>query len=205
MIGDLKRANRGKTRLRGLRWCAAVACFAMLLSCASKKPEKTDYASMRFEHRISRQMKALHKGNEESIKSPFQQKVYNASRTVKTSEFNSGKGEFRSKKKGFFGSKDKFKAGTFSQADKSSRVGSQVFSGADDESRYGSTTFRTSQNRFNGKMSPSADQKSSMADEVYSTSGNPAALKNTSNSKMPLIERDTTYSEFEVRKLLNKG
>jgi hypothetical protein len=201
----MKLVSKMNTMPTGLRRVGLVACIAMLASCASKEKPKSDYGSLNFQQRLDRQMKVLKSGKSDDIKSPFQQEVYNASRTVKTSEFNSGKGAFRSKKKGFFGSKEKFKAGTFAQSDKSSRVGNQVFSGADNESRYGNSTFRTSQNRFSDKMSPSAAKTSNMSDDVFSTAGNPAALKNTTTPKTPLIDREASYSEFEVRKLLNKG
>jgi hypothetical protein len=195
--------GKSDTQSHGLRGTAVLVFAAMLASCASKKETKTDYASMRFEQRLDKQMDMLKGKDTGSIKNPFQNEVYNASRSVKTSEFKTGASTYRPKK-GFFGSKDKFKAGTFSQADKTSNAGNRIFSGADDKSRVGGGIFKTKQNRFNGQMSSSANKTSPMADDVFSTAGNKAALKNTSSGAFPVIDRTPSYSEDEVRSLLKK-
>lgn len=174
----------------------------LLASCASdeKKRKTTDYSDLKLGSRIVKQTK-----DPFSIKSPFQKEVFNASQTVKTSQFKST--EYHAKKKFFAGKdKDKYKAGSFSQAKKASNAGDKTFSGADDKSKLGDSTFKTTQDPFGNKMSRSAGQTSSMADDKFNTSGNPAALKGTANGKRPLFMDNNVpgYSEDEVKKLLNK-
>ena len=126
-------------------------------------------------------------------------------KSVKTSQFKSS--EYHAKKKFFAGKdKEKYKAGLFSQAKKTSNAGDKTFSGADDKSKLGDSTFKTTQDSFGNKMSRNAGQTSSMANDKFNTSGNPAALKGTANAKRPLIMKDNVpgYSEDEVKKLLNK-
>jgi hypothetical protein len=144
----------------------------------------------------------------ETIKSPFQKEVFNASHPVKTSEFKSSKDSQYHANKKFFAGKDKnkYKAGLFSQAKKTSPTGNRTYAGADEKSRMGDETYKTTQNAFGSKMSRSAGQTSSMADEKYSTKGNPAVMNETTNTKRPLFLNDSTpgYSEDDIKKLLNK-
>jgi hypothetical protein len=175
------------------------ACVLVLPSCASDKKTKTDYTDLNMGQRVVKQTKDPY-----SIKSPFQKDVFKASETVKTSGYKTG--EYSGKKKGFFGRKDKFKAGSFAQADKSSQTGSKTFSGADEKSNLGGSTYKTPESRYGTQMNRSAGQASSFADDKYDSRGNPAALERTSNVKRPLILRgDAGYSEDEVKKLLNKS
>jgi hypothetical protein len=175
------------------------ACVLVLLSCASEKKTKTDYTDLSMGQRVVKQTKDPY-----SIKSPFQKDVFNASETVKTSGYKTG--EFSGKKKGFFGRKDKFKAGTFSQADKSSRTGDKSFSGADDRSNMGGSTYKTTQSVYGTQINRNGGQASSFTDDKFDPRGNPAALERTSNVKRPLILKDDAgYSEDQVKKLLNKS
>lgn len=176
----------------------SLAMFVLLSSCASDDKPKSDYAGLKWEQRINRQMK-----DPNSISSPFQREVFQASRSVKTQEFRAHQYQG---KKGFSGADDRFKAGTFAQAGKASHAAGQTFSGADDQSKMGSTAFKTSQSQYDGKANRNAGKASSMADDTYNTAPNPAALKAASKSKRPLIQdQKPSYSEEEVRKILNKG
>jgi hypothetical protein len=178
---------------------AHAAIAVVLASCASTKEPKDDYASLKWASRVSKQIKDPY-----SIKSPFQNDVYHASKTVKTSGFKTE--EFSGRKKGFFGSKSKYKAGTFAQADKSSNAASKTFAGADEKSNVSNTTYKTTESTFGSKMSKSDGQASPFADEKFNVRGNPAALQRTSNVKRPLILNDEAgYSEDQVKKLLNKS
>jgi hypothetical protein len=171
----------------------------LLASCASgKKGTKTDYSDLKLGSRIVKQTKDPY-----SIKTPFQKEVYHASKTVKTSEFKSS--EYHAKKK-FFGGKDKYKAGLFSQAKKKSPTGDKRYAGADEKSQLGDDTYKTTQNPLGAKMSRSAGQTSSLADDKFNTKGNPAVLKETAIVKRPLFMNDNVpgYSEDQVKKLLNK-
>jgi hypothetical protein len=192
-------ARRHRRALRILSVVSAAAAAMLPASCASPKEPKDDYASMKWASRVSKQIKDPY-----SIKSPFQNDVYHASKSVKTSGFKTG--EFAGEKKGFFGSKSKFKAGTFSQADKSSSAGNKTFSGAGEKNRMSDTTFTTTQSAFGTKMSRSNGQASPFAGENFNVRGNPSALENTTNVKRPLILNDEAgYSEDQVKKLLNKS
>ena len=170
----------------------------VLLSCASEKKTKTDYTDLSMGQRVVKQTKDPY-----SIKSPFQKDVFKASETVKTAGYKTG--EFSGKKNGFFGRKDRFKAGTFSQANKSSRTGTKSFSGADEKSNMGGSTYKTTESGYGTQMNRSAGQASSFTDDKFDSRGNPAALERTSNVKRPLILKDDGYSEDEVKKLLNKS
>lgn len=178
-------------------------CVVLLLaSCASGGKEKktTDYSDLKLGTRIVKQTKDPY-----SIKSPFQKEVYNASKTVKTSKFKSS--EYHASKK-FFAGKDKenYKAGLFSQGKKSSSTANKTYAGADDKSKMGAETFKTTEDAFGNKISRSASQTSSMADDKFNARENPAVMKQTSNSKAPLFLKDNVpgYSEDDVKKLLNK-
>jgi hypothetical protein len=180
----------------------SLCCLILLLaSCASKEQKKpqTDYADLNLGTRIVKQTKDPY-----SIKSPFQKEVYNASRTVKTSDFKAS--QYHAKKKFFAGKdKDQYKAGLFSQAKKKSPTGDKTYAGADEKSKLGEGTYKTTQDSFGEKMSRDAGRTSSLADDKFNTSGNPAALKGTGNVKRPLVMKDVPgYSEDEVKKLLNK-
>lgn len=175
-------------------WTLLILCS----SCASKDKAKTDYAGLKWEQRINKQMK-----DPQSISSPFQKQVYNAARSVKTQNFKAG--DYNGKK-GFSGADDRFKAGTFAQADKTSPAARQTFSGADDRNRMGDSTFKTAQSQYDGRASRESGRASSMADDVFKTSANHEAKKASENSKRPLIQdKQPSYSEEEVRKILNKG
>jgi hypothetical protein len=175
------------------------ASILVLASCASDERQKSDRTANRYSQRMEKQIKDPH-----SIKSPFQKDVFHASETVKTSGYKTG--EFSGKKKGFFGRKERFKAGTFSQADKSSHTGSKSFSGADDKSNLGGSTYKTTQTGYGTQMNRSAGEASSFTDDKFDPGGNPAALERTSNVKRPLILKDDAgYSEDQVKKLLNKS
>src|SRR5687768_1043853 len=80
------------------------ASILVLASCASDERQKSDRTANRYSERMEKQIKDPH-----SIKSPFQKDVFHASETVKTSGYKTG--EFSGKKKGFFGRKERFKAG----------------------------------------------------------------------------------------------
>jgi hypothetical protein len=110
--------------------------FLLLVSCASKEKPKSDYASLRFEQRVIKQIR-----DSGSIKSPFQEEVFEAKRAVKTSEFKAD--QFQGKKKSFFGRNEKFKAGSFAQSDKSSNAGNKNFNGADTKSKFVGSTYKT--------------------------------------------------------------
>jgi hypothetical protein len=139
-----------------------------------------------------------------AIKSPFQKEVYNASRSVKTQDFKTG--EFQGKKKGFFGGGDKYKAGSYSQADKASRVSGETYARADDKSKIGGSTYKTPQSRFEGTVNRNAGKTSTMADDKFDTDGNPEALRGTSDFKRPVVMKDEpSYSEALIKKLLNKS
>lgn len=157
-----------------------------------------DYASLKWEQRINRQIK-----DPSSITNQFQQKVYGASKSVKTDQYKAGN---YNGSKSFSGADDKFKAGTFSQAGKTSHDAKQTFSGADDKSALANDTFKTTQNRFDGQANSNAGKVSSMAGKTYDTKANPAALKAVENSKRPLIQEmeAPSYTESEVRKILNR-
>ena len=94
----------------------------------------------------------------------------------------------------------------FSQAKKTSLTGDKAYAGADEKSKLGDETYKTTQDAFGNKVSRSASQTSSMADDKFNARGNPAVMKQTSNVKEPLFIKDKVpgYSEDEVKKLLNK-
>lgn len=182
------------TVIRHSAWVLLILCS----SCASKDKARTDYAGLKWEQRINKQMK-----DPQSISSPFQKEVFNASRSVKTQDFRVGnyKG-----KKGFSGSDDRFRAGTFAQSDKASLAAGQTFSGADDKNRMGGSAFKTGQSQYDGKANRDSGRASFMADDTYKTAPEPTALKAASKAKRPLIQdQKPGYSEEEVRKILNKG
>ena len=179
--------------------CLLVLLTLLLSACASKDgARRMDYASLKWEQRINRQMK-----DPTSITSQFQQKVYGASKSVKTEQYKAGN---YNASKSFSGADNKFNAGTFSQAAKESHTGNKTFSGADASSQFSGDTFKTSQNRFDGQANSNSGKASPMADKTFNTKANPAALKATENSKRPLIQKmeAPSYTESEVRKLLNR-
>lgn len=182
-----------------LRTVALLPLLLVLASCASKEKTKTtDYSDLKLGQRIVKQTKDPY-----AIKSPFQNDVYNASRSVKTSGFKTGD---YSGKKGFTSGRDDFKAGTFSQAGKSSSSGDKGFAGAGEKSKLGDSSFATTQNRDGSRASRSAGAASPLGDDQYRTRTNPEAMRGTSNVKRPAILRDEPgYSEDFIKKLLNKG
>lgn len=191
--------NPGDRRKRG-GLLMAVCCVlaSCLASCASKeKKAGSSYSDLTMGQRFVKQTKDPH-----AIKSPFQQDVFRSGRNVKTANYKAGDYKGR---KGFFGSNEKYKAGTFAQADKASHASGQQFSGADDKSRMADSTYKTSQNAYDGQVNRNAGRVSSMNDDTYDAGGNPELLQGTQNVKRPLIERDEEYSESFIKRLLNKG
>lgn len=170
----------------------------LLSSCASKEKPTADYANMKWEQRINQQIK-----NPFGISSPFQKQVFGASKSLKTSDFKAGK--FHTPKE-FSGGDDKFNAGTFSQAGKTSNVADKTFSGADDQSKLGGSTFKTSQNRFDGQANSSSGKASPLSDDVFKTGANSTAAKAAAKNKRPVIydTPEPSYTESEVRKILSK-
>lgn len=197
MTHDRKRCRR---LARGLfRIVALWPLLLVLGSCASKEQKKsTDYSDLKMGQRIVKQMRDPH-----AIKSPFQKDVYNASRAVKTSNFKAG--DYQGKR-GFTSGRDNFKAGTFSQADKSSASADKGFAGAGEKSKWGGSSYATSQNRDAGRASPSAGEASTLGDDQFQIRTNSEAMRGTTNVKRPLIlEDEPGYSEDFIKKLLNKG
>jgi hypothetical protein len=181
-----------------LRIMGQCSLLAALASCAShQKDSKSDYSDLKLGQRIVKQTKDPY-----AIKSPFQTEVYNATRAVKTSGFKTS--EYHGKK-GFSSGKDDYKAGTFSQADKTNQAGSQKYNGANSENRWGSNAYKTTESGYTGKVNRNGSQVSPLGDTKFNTKGNPEALRNTSNVKRPLIQAGDGYSEDDVKKLLNKG
>jgi hypothetical protein len=176
---------------------ALASLVAVLAGCASKRKEaKSDYTDLNLGQRVVKQTK-----DPFSIKSPYQQEVYNAKRSVKTSDFKAG--AFHGKKT-FESGRDNFRTSAFAQAGKTSSASDKSFSGANEKSNLADDTYKTSGSQFDGKVSRSAGQTSPMGDDKFKTRSNPAALKNVDNVKRPLIEKDSGYTEDEVKKLLNK-
>lgn len=175
--------------------CVLASCLA---SCASKeKKAGSSYSDLTMGQRFVKQTKDPH-----AIKTPFQQDVFRSGQNVKTANYKAG--DYKGSK-GFFGSDEKFKAGSFAQSDKASRVSGQQFSGADDKNQMADSTYKTGQSAFERQTNRNAGRVSSMNDDTFDTSGNPAVLKGTQNIKTPLIQRDEEYSESFIKRLLNKG
>lgn len=181
-------------------WCrvSSFALLCLLCSCAGQDQKKPNYADMKWSQRVSQQFK-----DPTSIHSPFQKQVFNATRGVKTTSFKTS--EFHGTNS-FQSGKGEFKAGGFSQADKTSNVADKTFSGADQQSKLGSESFRTKQSRFGGQANSNAGRISPLANDVFKTGENPAGTKASKNARRPLIQDPVApaYSEAEVRSFLNK-
>lgn len=183
----------------GARWrLCLMALLSVLCSCSGSGDKKPTYADLKWSQRVNQQLKNPH-----AIHSPFQSKVYDAARGVKTESFKTS--SFHGGK-AFSAADDSFKAGGFSQAGKTSPAGAQIFAGADQESRIGGGTYRTGQSHLDGKVSSSNDRTSPMSGDVFKTGPDREGAKASANARRPLIQDpvEPAYSETEVRSFLNK-
>ncbi|MFZ4763657.1 MAG: hypothetical protein ACOYMN_01785 [Roseimicrobium sp.] len=179
--------------------CACSLLVVWLASCSTGEgTKKSSYADMKWSQRVSQQLK-----DPFAIQTPFQKKVFNAARGVKTEQIKSG--SFQGTKD-YTGADASFKAGAFAQGQEQNRASTQVFSRADEQSRIGHQQFATEQSRFTSQANRDAAKKATMGDEVFSTELNAAAAKAGANAKRPLIQdpEKPSYSEQEVSSFLNK-
>ncbi len=176
--------------------CAALALF--VASCASsKKNADSGYTNLSLGQRIVKQT-----NDPRSIKSRFQEEVFDAKHSVATSDFKAG--DYKGGKS-FSRAGDRFKTGSFAQSDKASSAADKAYAGAEEQSQWAGSSYKTSESRYDGQLNRASGQSSALGNKTFKTDSNPAALRNTSNIKQPLIENGPSYTEDDVKKMLNKG
>ncbi len=190
-----------------LNSCALLALLA-LTQCSSddagsKKSEKSEFGPT-YKERMAAADRALF-NSDFSQRSSFEKKspTMKTDKAFRTDKYNP---KAFTQTKAFYSGKDEVKEKDFAQSDKKSNIGNKEFSGSDKESKLADETFNTKDSRFSGQENRFSGKASRMGDDVYSTRAEPDAKKAMEKSERPYIResRNPSYSEAEVRSLLNK-
>jgi hypothetical protein len=199
------RSPTGAVLLRtAARSIAPVAALCLAACSSSKAPKRSEFGPT-YEERMNG-MDNVIKGKDYSMRSSFEKQIPKNSteKGYKTSTFNTK--ETAGIKK-FSGAENAYHSKSFFGADKKSRTEQKLAREAEAQNKLASRLFRTPDSRFNVKSSPDGGKTFTQGNETFATGENRAGTKALEKNKKPVIldPDKPTYSEDEVKRLLNKG
>ena len=185
------------------------ACLLIILSCtllgacsSASKKQRSDFGPT-YRERLAEADKAMKK-SDFSKRSTFEKQLTDATTTkkFKTSDYHAKDVKIDKK---FHGTDEAFKTKGFAQADKTSKT--SAFHDADTKSRLAGGLFHTKNSRMADEKSRDATKSFAGGKNEFATRENRAGKKALDkDSKPKILDPDKpTYTEDEVRRLLNKG
>lgn len=176
-----------------------------LAACSSSKDPKRSEFGPTFQERMGAMDKVI-KDKDYSMRSSFEKQMPKVAteKGFKASSFNARDAPGMKK---FAGADNAHRAKDFAEAGKSSRTAQKAAPETGEQSRLGSRLFPTSESRLNAKSSPAGAKSFAQGGEAFSTGENRAGTEALEKNKKPVVldPEKPTYSEEEVKRLLNKG
>jgi hypothetical protein len=146
------------------------------------------------------------KDKDYSVRSSFEKQTPKIAtgRNYKASAFNAREAPGMKK---FSGTDSAYRAKDFAGAGKNSRAAQKAAPETADQSRLGARQFPVSESRLSAKPSTDGGKSFTQGGETFATGQNRIGAKALEKNKKPVIlpPEKPTYSEDEVKRLLNKG
>jgi hypothetical protein len=178
---------------------------ALLAGCSSPSQTRRGEFGPTFRERMADVDRVLKK-SDFSKRSAFEKEITDPAtgKKFKTGDYHAKDVKIEKK---FRGADEAFNAKGFAQAEKASKIDDKAFQGAEARSRLADGQFRTKDNRMAGEKSREGTKDFAGGAGVFATRENREGRKAIDKNKKPvIIDSDKpTYSEEEVKRLLNKG
>ena len=188
---------------------AALRIAPMLLlclaACSSPKAPKRSEFGPSYKERYDAMVNVI-KNKDDSMRSSFEKSIPKSTteKSYKASAFNAKDAAGMKK---FSGTDSAYGAKDFAGAGKKSRIEAKTAREAEERNRLASQMFRTPDNRFDAKASPEGGKTFTQGNGTFATRENRAGTKELEKNKKPVMQEPdkSTYSEDDVKRLLNKG
>lgn len=199
------RSLSGTVLLRAAARSIAPVVALCLAACSSSKDPKRSEFGPSYQERYEATKKII-TGKDYTMRSSFEKQIPKNS-TEKTYKASTFKAKEAAGVKKFSGTDNAYHAKDFTGAGKKSRTEQKVAREAADQNKLASRLFRTPDSRFDVKASSDGGKSFTQGGETFATGENRAASKELEKNKKPVIlgPEKPTYSEDEVKRLLNKG
>ncbi len=174
-------------------------------ACSSSKTSKGSEFGPTFKERMSVMDKVI-KNKDYTVRSSFEKEMPKGTidKTYKVSTF---KTKEAAGIKPFAGAGNTYHVKEFAEGGKKDRSETKAAREGDEKSRLASRMFHVPDPRFEAKTSSDATKSYTQGAATFATRENPVYTKELKKNKKPVMikEDPKTYSEDDVKRLLNKG
>ncbi|MCE9518850.1 MAG: hypothetical protein K8R87_04710 [Verrucomicrobia bacterium] len=176
-----------------------------LAACSSsKKPKRSEFGPT-YNERLSTAEKAM-KNSNSAVRSSFERQIpkSTADKSYTASTYHA---KYASGLKKFSNSDSTYQSKDFSEAGKKNSIDHKNAREMEAQNKLASRLFRTPDSRFDTKTSPDDKKAFNQSDGTFKTGENQIGTKEMEKNTKPVIlgPEKPTYSEDDVKRLLNKG
>lgn len=191
--------------LRGSRCVTGPVIVILLAACSSSKTPKRSEFGPSYKERLSAAEKAM-KNSDLSMRSSFEKEIPKSmtNKSYKASAYNA---KDATGIKRFSGADSAYHSRDFSGAGKNDPAGNKITREMEAQNKLASRMFRAPDSQFDTKVNHDDKKTFNKSGKTFMTHENLTGTKEMEKNKKPVIlepERPT-YSEDDVKRLLNKG
>jgi len=199
------RSPSGTVLLRAAVCRIAPVVALWLAACSSSKDPKRSEFGPTFEERMGVMDKVI-KDKDYSMRSSFEKQMPKiaSDKSYKGSAFKAREAPGIKK---FSGTDNAYRSKNFAESGKYSRAETKVAPEAGDQNKLASRLFPAPESRLNAKASADGAKSFAQGSEAFPAGENRTGTKALEKNKKPVIlgPDKPTYTEDEVKRLLNKG